>query len=93
MSTAHKKRRRATLRKEDVAKHFGSIAAAARELNISRQYLLMMPDPLPDQWAALAEVMSGGKLRAFPRRIPAKPGSVRRAPRAATAPPSPGASK
>jgi hypothetical protein len=88
MDTVSEKRRRATLRKTDVADHFGSDSAAARALDITRQYFRALPDPLPDQWAALAEVMSGGKLRAFPRRIPAKPGSVRRAPRAATAPPS-----
>jgi molybdenum-dependent DNA-binding transcriptional regulator ModE len=63
-----KKRRRATLRKIEVIRHFGSIRAAAREMDITMQYLRVMADPLPDQWAALAEVRSGYKLRAFGSR-------------------------
>lgn len=54
------------MRKEDIIRHFGSAAAAARAFGISKQAVARWPEKVPPLRALQAEALSGGALKADP---------------------------
>lgn len=63
------------MKKDDVIAHFGSQAAAARALNISKQAIQDWGPVIPEGMAYKTQVVTGGKLQVDPsvyRRLKAK---------------------
>ncbi len=54
------------MKKADVIEHFGSEAATAEALEISRQAVNKWPDPIPEGAAYKAQAVSKGKLKVDP---------------------------
>jgi hypothetical protein len=52
------------MRKRDAIKHFGSAAALAKALGISRQSVHEWPDEVPEGRAYQIEVLTAGALKA-----------------------------
>jgi len=52
------------MKKSDVIEYFGSAAAIARAVGISRQAVHEWPDELPVPRACQIEILTGGALRA-----------------------------
>lgn len=57
--------------RDEAIAHFGSAAALARALGISRAAVSKWPDAVPEGSAYKLEVITGGKLRVNPELYPA----------------------
>jgi hypothetical protein len=54
------------MKKSEVKKHFGSLAEAARALQISRAAVHQWPERVPEGTAYKLQVITGGRLRVHP---------------------------